>query len=175
MFVSHPWLRFVEGVDGGAATAPEPTDAPTDTAGDTQEEGAGDEVDYKAKYEAMKKHSREWEAKAKANKKAADRLKEIEDADKSEAERLTEQLAASEKDNAVLRAELNRMTIAAKHGLSAEDAELFLHGDTEAMEAQAQALAGRRVKVGGAEAPAQGRGASSATTREAIVERAKKL
>ncbi|QPK78383.1 hypothetical protein G7Y31_07320 [Corynebacterium lizhenjunii] len=41
MFVSHPRLRFVEGVDGGAATAPESTDAPADSAGDTSVEGAG--------------------------------------------------------------------------------------------------------------------------------------
>ena len=42
----------------------------------------GDE-DWKAKYEALLGHSRDWEKKAKANKEAAEKLAELEKANRS--------------------------------------------------------------------------------------------
>ena len=63
------------------ADANEPTQTPGAEGGD----GANQEppVDYKALYEAEKKHSREWEKKAKANKTAAAALEEANNANKT--------------------------------------------------------------------------------------------
>ncbi len=63
------------------AEANEPTQAPGAEGGD----GANQEppVDYKALYEAEKKHSREWEKKAKANRTAAAALEEANNANKT--------------------------------------------------------------------------------------------
>ncbi|WJY73229.1 capsid assembly scaffolding protein Gp46 family protein [Corynebacterium auriscanis] len=175
---TRPWLRFIEGPQGGAATASEPTAADESTQ-DTTENDSGEvdsgEVDYKAKYEAMKTHSRDWEAKAKANIAAAKKLKELEDAEKTELEKLGEKLAASEHTNSQLQARLDQLSIAAEHGISPTDAELFLHGDKDTMVKQAKALAERGKVKGLGVNPAQGRGVSSSPTRETIVERAKKL
>ena len=61
------------------------TDAAIDNAQQSQvEDSEGDQsaepqqpVDWKAKYEAAIKHSREWESRAKANKDAADELDKL--------------------------------------------------------------------------------------------------
>lgn len=165
MKIAPHWLRFIEGTDGGAATAPQATDEQQPTA---EQESASEDVDYKAKYEAMKAHSREWEAKAKANIAAAKKLQELEDAGKSELEKLGEQLTASQQANVELQAKLDRLTIAGEHGISPKDAELFLRGDKDTMVAQAKALA-ERVQVKGLGVnPAQGRGVSASPTRESI-------
>lgn len=162
--LKQPWLRFIEGPEGGAQSASteqaEPSPSESDESTDDNASGES-EVDYKAKYEAMKAHSRQWESKAKANLEAAKKLKEIEDEGKSEVDKLTERLAESEKDKAALKADLDRMTIAAKFGLSAEDAAMFLHGDTETMSKQAETLAERGRSPRKAEAPNQGRGVGS--------------
>ena len=50
-------------------------------------------VDWEAKYNEMKQHSREWERKAKANKDAADELAALKEAQMSEQEKLQQQLA----------------------------------------------------------------------------------
>lgn len=61
-------------------------------------------VDWQAKYEAMREHSREWEQRAKANKAAADELEEIKAAQMSEQEKLTARAEAAEKKLAELEA-----------------------------------------------------------------------
>ena len=55
---------------------------PTQVSGAEGGDGANQEppVDYKALYEAEKKHSREWEKKAKANRTAAAALEEANNA-----------------------------------------------------------------------------------------------
>lgn len=142
-----PWLRFIEGAD---PTSPMNSSG----TGENQQEETPrvEEVDYKAKYEAMKVHSREWEAKAKENLSAAKRLKELEDAEKTELEKLEDKLVNAVKEREAANAELSRLRIASQHGISVEDAEMFLHGDAETMEKQAAALA-KRV---GKETPAEG-------------------
>lgn len=60
--------------------------------------------DWKAKYEAMREHSREWEQRAKANKAAADELQEIKAAQMSEQEKLTARAEAAEAKLAELEA-----------------------------------------------------------------------
>lgn len=74
---------------------PEIVQAPT--GGETSE-------DWKAKYEAMREHSREWEQRAKANKAAADELQEIKAAQMSEQEKLTARAEAAEAKLAELEA-----------------------------------------------------------------------
>lgn len=61
-------------------------------------------VDWQAKYEAMREHSREWEQRAKANKAAADELQELKAAQMSEQEKLTARAEAAEKKLAELEA-----------------------------------------------------------------------
>ena len=58
---------------------------PTQVLGAEGGDGANQEppVDYKALYEAEKKHSREWEKKAKANRTAAAALEEANNANKT--------------------------------------------------------------------------------------------
>ena len=75
----------------------EPENVQATTEGETPE-------DWKAKYEAMREHSREWEQRAKANKAAADELQEIKAAQMSEQEKLTARAEAAEKKLAELEA-----------------------------------------------------------------------
>lgn len=118
----------------------EPATTPADDAGtapvdSAQETEAQAEVDWKSK-------SREWEKRAKANADAAQRLAELEDAQKTETQRLADAKAAAETEAATARAEALRWRIAAKHGISDEDAETFLTGgDEESLTRQAERLA----------------------------------
>lgn len=92
----------------------------------------------------MKAERDEAKREAKANAAAAARLKEIEDASKSEAQRATERLAAMEKELAAARVDGLRLRVAAKHGISEEDADLFLTGsDEESLTRQAERLQAR--------------------------------
>jgi len=98
-------------------------------------------VDY------WKRKSRENEDRAKANAKAAERLAEIEEANKTEAEKAAERLRAAETDATTARSEALRLRVAAKHGISEEDADLFLTGTDEAtLTKQAERLAGREAE-----------------------------
>lgn len=119
-------------------TAGEGTEtAPTEPTGEQPEQPTPDtsEIDWKAK-------SREWEKRAKANADAARKLAEIEESQKTETQRLADAKAAAETEAATARAEALRWRIAAKHGISNEDAETFLTGsDEESLVAQATRLA----------------------------------
>jgi hypothetical protein len=96
-----------------------------------------DDVDWKAE-------ARKWEQRAKENKSAAERLAEIEDAKKDEIQKATEKTAAAEKAAAEAKAEALRWKVAAKHGISDEDADLFLTGtDEETLTKQAERLSER--------------------------------
>lgn len=119
-----------------APDAPE-TDAPTP---DPQPKPS-ETVEY------WKQKSRENETRAKANADAAKRLTEIEEASKSEAQKAADRLAAAEKGAADARRESLRLRVAAKHGISEDDADLFLNGDDEAtLTRQAERLAGRETE-----------------------------
>lgn len=92
-----------------------------------------------------KAHAREWEKRAKANATAAQRLKEIEDAQKTEAQRLSEQLAEAQRAAQESQAQALRLRLALKHGISDEDAEVFLTAaDEETLTRQAERLAALR-------------------------------
>lgn len=92
-------------------------------------------------------------------KAKADRLDEIEKANKTEAEKFAERIAALESENSRIQSEALRSRIQAKHGISDEDAALFLTGtDEDSLTAQAKRLAEReadRKKRGGV-APKEG-------------------
>lgn len=93
-----------------------------------------EEIDWKAE-------ARKWEQRAKENKSAADRLTELEEANKSEIEKAADKAAAAEKAAAEAKAEALRWKIAAKHGISDDDADLLLTGsDEETLTKQAQRL-----------------------------------
>lgn len=74
----------------------------------------------------------------------AAKLDEIEQANKSEAQKLADAKAAAERERDAARAEALRLRIATKHGISDEDADLFLTGTDEAtLTKQAERLAQR--------------------------------
>lgn len=85
----------------------------------------------------------------KALKARASKLDEIEDAQKTEAQRAAERIAALESAAATAKAEALRFKVASKHGISDEDADLFLTGsDEETLTKQAERLAARYEDAG---------------------------
>lgn len=104
----------------------------------------------------------------------AAKLDEIEAANKSELERATEaaQAVAAERDQA--KAEALRLRVAVEHGISLDDAALFLTGqDEDTIRAQAKRLADREAdrKKNGNVVPPEGRvqSQSSGDPRRAFV------
>lgn len=78
-------------------------------------------------------------------KAKAQKLDDIEAANKSELEKVNDAKAAAEKAAAEAQAEALRWKVAAKHGVSDEDAELFLTGtDEQTLTRQAERLADRK-------------------------------
>lgn len=75
-------------------------------------EPQGGETDWQAKYEEMRKHSREWEAKAKQNKAAADELEQLKAAQMSEQEKANARAEAAEAELNALKAEKARNDLA---------------------------------------------------------------
>jgi hypothetical protein len=111
--------------------APPAQETPPETAPEVEE------TDWKAE-------ARKWEQRAKENKSAADRLAELEDANKSEIQKASDKATAAEKAAAEAKAEALRWKVAAKHGITEEDADLFLTGtDEETLTKQAQRLTER--------------------------------
>jgi hypothetical protein len=77
-------------------------------------------------------------------KAKADRFDELEAANKTELERAQDRAAAAEKAATAAQAEALRFKVASKHGISEEDAELFLTGtDEDTLTKQAQRLSAR--------------------------------
>lgn len=108
-----------------------------ETATTETETAANDGIDWKAK-------AREWEKRAKDNKSAADELASLKDSQKSSEQKFEERLSGMEKRAQEAEARALRSDIAARHGISAEDRDLFLTGSDEAaLEAQAKRLAER--------------------------------
>ena len=92
-------------------------------------------------------------------KAKAARLDELEAANQTEAERVAQRIAALESENARIQSEALRSRIQAKHGISDEDAALFLTGtDEDTLTAQARRLAEREAdrKKRGNIAPKEG-------------------
>ena len=80
-------------------------------AAETQEqqaEQATNEVDWQAKYEAMRQHARDWEKQAKANKGAADELEKLKAEQMTEQEKAVARAEKAESELAQLKAEQQR-------------------------------------------------------------------
>ncbi len=76
------------------------------------------------------------------------KARDLEDAQKSEVQRLTEQVAAAQQTAQERATEAMRLRVALRHGISDEDAEIFLTGATEeAITKQAERLAALRPAV----------------------------
>lgn len=99
------------------------------------------EVDWKAKYEDMRGHMREWQSRAESNKQAADELAKLKESQLSETEKLTRRAEKAEKALADMKkaGEINGWKNAAseKYGVPAS----LLNGDSEeTIEENAKAL-----------------------------------
>jgi hypothetical protein len=101
-------------------------------------------VDWKAKYEEMRTHARDWESKAKANKDAAQELEKLKAANLSEQEKAIARAEKAEAELQQLRAQAERaqMTqrVAAKTKLPLEVVQTLNGEDEESLVKQATAL-----------------------------------
>lgn len=102
---------------------------------------------WRKRYEAMRKHSREWEQRAKAHEKELAKLKEATD---------LERVGRLEAELVLVENERDCLAVAAEFGLPVDVAKEFLHGEVADMRGQAEALKGLMSSGGRAEAPAQG-------------------
>lgn len=81
---------------------------------DQADQQAEEATDWQAKYEEMRKHSREWEKQAKANKGAADELEKLKAAQMTEQEKALARAEKAEQQLAQLQAEQQRAADAAE-------------------------------------------------------------
>lgn len=128
-----------------------PTSGETPTAGDEFRPITSQEDLNKVLNERLTRERAKF-ADYKDVKAKASRLDEIEEANKSELQKAADRATAAERERDEARIEGLRFKVAAKHGISEEDADLFLTGvDEETLTKQAQRLAGReadRKKLG---------------------------
>lgn len=127
-----------------------------------QEGQAAEAKTFTADYvEKLRKEAAKYRTEAKANSSAAQRLAEIEEASKTAEQKLAERAEAAEREAAAARREALRYRVAATHGVSDEDAELFLTGDDEeTLIRQAERLTKRDagdIRRDGAYVPSEGR------------------
>ena len=151
-----------------SATEAEPTAEQPQEGGEQEN---GDEpktfdADYVAK---LRQEAARYRTEAKANAEAAKKLSEIEDAQKSEVEKAAERIAELEKQASEAQREALRFKVASKHGISDEDADLFLTGsDEETLTKQAERLAARYEDAGKPRQPKpdrnQGRSSSGSSS-----------
>lgn len=142
-------------------------------ANSTQDESK--ETDWKAKYEAMRSHSREWERKAKENQSAADELEQLRASNLSEQEKAVKRAEKAESDLRELKAEMQRTAdaqeIATKTGVPLT---LLMHcRDREDMEAFAKEYEAETHIPAAPQAPQSNiirEGSGAATTRDQFSE-----
>lgn len=136
----------IEPADGQAPTEPAepPADPGTQAATGEPSSDLGD-----AGKRALAEERKARKAAEKASSDLAARLKEFEDRDKSELEKASEAWKTAEVERDAAKAEALRLRTAIKHGISDEDAELFLTGtDEETLTRQAERLAERMAAAG---------------------------
>lgn len=106
-----------------------------------------------------KAEARKWENRAKENRAAADELAALKDSQKTAEQRFEDRLREVEQRAADAETKALRSDIAAEHGITAQDRDLFLTGtDEETLTAQAKRLAERETerKKQGNHAPREG-------------------
>lgn len=107
---------------------------------------------------ALDAERRRASAAEKAAKALQARLDEIESANMSEAEKVRKRAEEAEARAMAAEAGALRWRIAAKHGISDEDAELLLTGsDEDTLNRQAERIAARQSKNDGLYVPAEGK------------------
>ena len=107
----------------------------------TDDADAGSGIDWKAKFEAERAHSREWEKRAKDNKTAADELEILKESRMSETERTARRIRELEAANAAYEAEKRQTAWKAQVSKATGVPVELLHGDSlEAMTANAKAI-----------------------------------
>ena len=101
-------------------------------------------VDWKAKYEEMRSHARDWESKAKANKGAADELEKLKAQNLSEQEKAIARAEKAEAELQKLKADAERAEmyarIASKTKLPLEVVQTLNGEDEDALTSQANSL-----------------------------------
>jgi len=144
--------------DTTAETATETADQPEATPKPTET------VDF------WKAKPREQEKRAKENAAARIELDELKKASLSQEEKLAAELGEAAQRAARAEAEAKRWRIAARHGISDEDAELFLTGtDEDTLERQAERFTSLQTKPSkGAVVPGIGNQPSPASIKDQI-------
>jgi hypothetical protein len=103
-----------------------------------------DGTDWKAEARKWEQRAKADKARADANDEAARRLSSIEDASKSESQKTADRISKLEADLASAQRETLLRRVQASHGITDEDAALFLTGEDEkTLTAQAKRLAER--------------------------------
>lgn len=154
----------------------------TEAASQSQEGAEGakpeePEVDWKAKYEDMRGHMREWQSRAESNKAKADAYDQFKESQLSETEKLTRRAEKAEKKLADMEkaGEITGWKNAAseKYGVPAS----LLSGDSaESIEANAKALAEwKNPKPTAPQVHGQGRQPSGTPANEAMRETVRRL
>jgi hypothetical protein len=116
----------------------------TTTQNDQTTDETEENVDWKAKYEEMRKHARGWEEKAKANKGAADELEKLKAQNLSEQEKAIARAEKAEAELQQLKANAERADmcarVASKTKLPLEVVQTLNGEDEDALTQQANAL-----------------------------------
>lgn len=104
-------------------------------------------VDWEAKYNELKKHSREWEKLAKQRKGAADELAALKESQMSESEKLQKQLADATARADALQAEKDRAEwvneVSKSTGVPADVLSLISASDRDDLMSKAEGLKDR--------------------------------
>lgn len=108
---------------------------------------AAQPVDWEAKYNELKKHSREWEKLAKQRKGAADELAALKESQMSESEKLQKQLADATARADALQAEKDRAEwvneVSKSTGVPADVLSLISASDRDDLMGKAEGLKDR--------------------------------
>lgn len=104
------------------------------------EQAPQDTTDWKAKYEAMRQHSRDWESKAKANQSAADELEKLKADSQTEQQKATARAEKAEAELAQLKADAERAetvtAVADKAGVPIEFVQMLNGKDADELAEQ---------------------------------------
>ena len=118
------------------APATEVTEADPKTEADAVKRAATDA----AEIEKWKSLSRQHEARAKSNAEAATKLEEIEESQKSEVDRAADRIKKADARVADAEAELVRLKVAVRHGLSEDQATRLIGTTEDELDADAKVL-----------------------------------
>jgi len=108
------------------------------------EQNPADNTDWKAKYEAMRQHSRDWESKAKANQSAADELEKLKADSQTEQEKALQRAQKAEAELEKLKADAERAKtvshVASESGIPSELVSMLNGKDSDELAAQVDAI-----------------------------------